>query len=61
MQAKSKPVETLTASDLGVEPDVGQSVTEVADITSREAGDIVEDDGEAYLKIVELLEQTKVI
>lgn len=61
MQAKSKPVETLTASDLGVEPDVGQRVTEVADVTSREAGDIVEDDGEAYLKIVELLEQTKVI
>ena len=27
----------------------------------REAGEIVEDDGEAYLKIVALLEQAKVI
>jgi electron transfer flavoprotein beta subunit len=61
MQAKSKPVETLTAADLGVEPHVGQTISDVTSIASREAGDIVEDEGEAYLKIVELLEQAKVI
>lgn len=61
MQAKSKPVDTLTASDLGVEPHVGQVVASVTSVASREAGDIIEDEGEAYLKIVELLEQAKVI
>jgi electron transfer flavoprotein beta subunit len=61
MAAKSKPVDTLTASDLGVEPHVGQTVTSVTNVVSRESGDIVEDEGEAYLKIVELLEQVKVI
>ena len=61
MQAKSKPVETLTAADLEVEPHVGQTISEVTSVASREAGDIVEDEGEAYLKIVELLEQAKVI
>jgi len=61
MQAKSKPVDTLTASDLGVEQSVGQVVTSVTSVASREVGDIVEDEGEAYLKIVELLEEAKVI
>jgi electron transfer flavoprotein beta subunit len=61
MQAKSKPIETLTAADLGVEPHVGQTISEVTSVASREAGDIVEDEGEAYLKIVEVLEQAKVI
>lgn len=61
MQAKSKPIETLTAADLGVEPHVGQTISEVTSVASREAGDIVEDKGEAYLKIVEILEQAKVI
>jgi len=61
MQAKSKPVDTLTASDLGVETHVGQTVASVTDVASREAGDIVEDEGEAYLTIVELLEERKVI
>lgn len=61
MQAKSKPVDMLTASDLGVELHAGQKVVSVTDISARAAGEIVEDDGEAYLKIVELLEQAKVI
>jgi electron transfer flavoprotein beta subunit len=61
MQAKSKPVDTLTAADLGVEPHLGQTITSVTDVPSRQSGDIVEDEGEAYLKIVELLEQVKVI
>jgi electron transfer flavoprotein beta subunit len=61
MQAKSKPVDTLTAADLGVVPHVGQRVKSVADVPAREAGNVIEDEGEAYLTIVEALEQAKVI
>lgn len=61
MQAKSKPVDTLSAADLGIEPHMGQRVSSVTDVESRAGGDVIEDDGEAYLKIVELLEERKVI
>ena len=61
MQAKSKPVTTLTAADLGVTNDIGQTIRKVEAVESRAAGEIVEDDGEAFTKIVELLEQAKVI
>lgn len=67
MQAKQKPVDQLTASDLGYGPnDVGgigsgQHVKSVTVIPAREAGEIVEDDGEGYQRIVALLEQAKVI
>ncbi|MCL1600396.1 MAG: electron transfer flavoprotein subunit beta/FixA family protein [Actinomycetia bacterium] len=61
MQAKSKPVDTLTASDLGVEPHIGQTISSVTDVEARASGTVIEDEGEAYLKIVETLEQAKVI
>ena len=61
MQAKSKPVDTLTAADLGVEPYVGQTISKVTDVESRQSGTLVEDEGDAYLKIVEGLEEAKVI
>jgi electron transfer flavoprotein beta subunit len=61
MQAKSKPVETLTASDLGIEQHVGQSITSVDDVQGRASGTVIEDEGDAYLQIVEVLEQAKVI
>jgi len=61
MQAKSKPVDTTTAAELGIDPTIGQTITAVEPVTARSAGDVIEDDGEAYLKIVELLEQLKVI
>ncbi len=65
MAAKSKPVDTVTAADLGVTP-VGwsgadQQIVDVAQAPAREAGEIVEDDGEAHLKIVEFLEALKII
>ncbi len=65
MAAKSKPVDTVTAADLGVTP-VGwggsnQSITQVAQAPARQAGEVVEDDGEAHLKIVAFLENLKVI
>ena len=61
MDAKKKEVTTLTTSELGVDPTTQQKVTSVAPAPSREGGLKVEDEGEAYLKIVELLEQRKVI
>jgi len=65
MAAKSKPVDTVTAADLGVTPvgwaGAGQQIVDVAQAPAREAGEIVEDDGEAYLKIVAFLEGLKVI
>lgn len=61
MEAKKKEVTTLTASELGVDPTTHQRVTSVAPAPSREGGLKIEDEGEAHLKIVELLEQRKVI
>jgi electron transfer flavoprotein beta subunit len=65
MAAKSKPLEVLSAGDLGVSP-VGwagarQQVVEVAEAPKREAGEVVVDEGEAHLKVVEFLEGLKVI
>ena len=65
MAAKSKPVDTVTAADLGVAP-VGwagadQQIVNVEAAPARQAGEVVEDDGEAYLKIVAFLEGLKVI
>ena len=62
MAAKSKPVETLTAADLGIESaSWAQSITNVEDAPAREAGEIIEDDGETFNKIVEFLDNLKVI
>jgi electron transfer flavoprotein beta subunit len=65
MEAKKKDVELLTASDLGIEDigadGAGQTITEVTMVEARQAGEIVEDDGEAHLQIVALLEEVKVI
>src|ERR671917_199633 len=50
MAAKSKPVEEVTASDLGVAPvgwaGAGQEILEVASAPERQAGEVIEDDGE---------------
>ena len=62
MAAKSKPVETVTAADLGVESvSWAQAITSVEDAPAREAGEIIEDDGETFNKIVEFLDNLKVI
>ncbi len=65
MAAKSKPVDTVTAADLGVTPvgwaGAGQEIVEVGQAEARQAGEIVEDDGEGYAKIVAFLENKKVI
>jgi electron transfer flavoprotein beta subunit len=65
MAAKSKPVEEVTAADLGVSPvgwaGANQEIVDVAAAPEREAGEIVEDDGEGHAKIVAFLENLKVI
>ena len=61
MQAKKKPVDTKTCADLGVAPATSQVIRSVEPIPAREAGEVIEDDGEAYLKIIEKLEELKVV
>ena len=65
MAAKSKPIDTVTAADLGV-TSVGwaganQAITNVGQAEARAAGTIVEDDGEGFAQIVSFLENLKVI
>jgi electron transfer flavoprotein beta subunit len=65
MAAKAKPVDTVTAADLGVNPvgwaGAGQTITNIGQAEARAAGTIVEDDGEGFAKIVAYLENLKVI
>jgi electron transfer flavoprotein beta subunit len=67
MAAKSKPVDQLTVADLGLDAgQVGwagsrQEIVAVDDAEERQAGEIIEDDGEGHQKIVEFLDKLKVI
>ncbi|MGH9136991.1 MAG: electron transfer flavoprotein subunit beta/FixA family protein [Acidimicrobiales bacterium] len=67
MAAKSKPVDEVKVADLGLDAAIvgwagaGQEIVAVDQAEERQAGTIIEDDGEAHLKVVEFLEQLKVI
>ncbi|MCP3991086.1 MAG: electron transfer flavoprotein subunit beta/FixA family protein [Actinomycetia bacterium] len=67
MAAKSKPVDEKTVADLGFDADqvgwagAGQEIVDISEAPQREAGEVIEDEGEAYLKIVEFLENLKVV
>jgi len=67
MAAKSKPVDEVSVSDLGIDGGIvgwagaGQEIVDIAQAEARKAGEIVEDDGEGYTKIVAFLENLKVI
>ena len=61
MDAKKKPVETLTVGDLGVATDIEQKVSQVTDAPERAGGTVIEDDGEGHLAIVSKLRELKVI
>jgi electron transfer flavoprotein beta subunit len=67
MAAKSKPVDTLTVADLGIDAgEVGaagarQEITEVSAADARQAGEIVVDEGDGADRIVQFLEQLKVL
>jgi electron transfer flavoprotein beta subunit len=67
MQAKNKPVDQLTLADLGLDAGTvgwagaGQEITAIEAAPTREAGEIVEDDGSGAEKIVAYLDKLKVI
>jgi electron transfer flavoprotein beta subunit len=67
MAAKSKPVDECTIAHLGLDAgDVGwagggQEIVAAEPAPKREAGEVVEDDGEGYAKIIGFLENLKVI
>jgi electron transfer flavoprotein beta subunit len=67
MAAKSKPVDTLTVADLGLDAGslgwagAGQEIVAIEEAPAREAGEIIEDDGTGFEKIVAYLENLKVI
>lgn len=65
MQAKQKPIDQPSCSDLGIESvgasASGQQIVEVRPAPERAAGLKIQDDGKAHEEIVKLLEQAKVI
>ena len=67
MAAKNKPVDEVSVADLGLDAgQVGwagarQEITDVRQAEEREAGEKIEDEGDAHEKIVAFLEQLKVI
>jgi len=61
MEAKKKPVDNKTTDALEISPEKLQEVTGVSEAPSRAAGVKLEDDGEAFQKIVDLLAQRKVV
>jgi electron transfer flavoprotein beta subunit len=67
MAAKSKPVDTLTIADLGIDAgSVGtagarQEITDVSEAEARGSGEIVVDEGDGAPRVVAFLEQLKVI
>lgn len=67
MAAKSKPVDEKTVADLGFDADsvgwagAGQEIVEIAQAPQREAGEVIEDDGESFGRIVSYLEELKLI
>jgi electron transfer flavoprotein beta subunit len=67
MAAKSKPVDQVTVADLGIDASAvgwggaGQEIVDVSAAPERQAGEVIEDDGEGFQKIVEFLDGLKVL
>ena len=67
MWAKVHSSGHLKLADLGLEAGqvgwagAGQEIIEVSEAEAREAGTIVEDDGEGFQKVVDFLAELKVI
>ena len=67
MAAKSKPVDEVTVADLGIDAGQvgwaggGQEIVSVEAAPQREAGEIIEDEGDGFQRIVAYLENLKVI
>jgi electron transfer flavoprotein beta subunit len=65
MGAKSKPLDRLSPSDLGLDgvggSSAGQKITAVEAAPERAAGEVIKDEGEAYKRIADFLAEKKVI
>ncbi len=67
MAAKSKPVDELDIGGLGIDAGsvgwagAGQEIVSIADAPAREAGEVIEDEGDAYERIVSFLDDLKVL
>ena len=62
MAARSKEVKQLALSDLGVEKgEPAESIEGLVDAETRQAGEVIEDDGKAVDKIVQVLAAAKVL
>ena len=67
MAAKSKPLSQPSLEDLGIPAEsvgwagAGQEITEIADAPARQAGEVIEDEGEAHERVIAFLEELKVI
>ena len=67
MAAKSKPVDEVKVGDLGLDASqvgqagAGQEITDVQAAEERKAGEIVQDEGDAHERIIQFLDQLKVI
>jgi electron transfer flavoprotein beta subunit len=67
MAAKSKPVDEVGVADLGIDAGAvgwaggGQEIVAIELAPVRDAGEVIEDDGEAFQRIVSFLEELKVI
>jgi len=67
MAAKSKPLDQVSVADLGLESSSvgfagsGQEIIDVSPAPERQAGEVIEDDGEGFQKIVDFLDGLKVL
>jgi len=67
MAAKSKPVDEVTVADLGLDAAIvgwagaGQEIVDVSAAPERQAGEVIEDDGTGFEKIVAFLDGLKVL
>jgi electron transfer flavoprotein beta subunit len=67
MAAKNKPVDMLKVADLGIDAGAvgqtgsGQEITNVQAAEARQAGEIIEDEGDAFEQIIAFLDKLKVI
>ncbi|HSS60799.1 MAG TPA: electron transfer flavoprotein subunit beta/FixA family protein [Candidatus Limnocylindrales bacterium] len=62
MAARSKEIKQVALSDLGVETrESAETIEGVADAETRKAGEVIQDDGSAVEKIVQVLTAAKVL
>jgi len=67
MAAKNKPVDELDLGSLGIDASqvgwagAGQEIVAVDEAPARDAGEVIEDDGDAHERIVALLDELKVL